>query len=76
MRDKFQSLAIVRGFFVSGVPMTITVDEKLLELSRCLADTAAQLQGGSLDDLAMKFAKAAENLLAQAVKSSETVKFV
>lgn len=56
--------------------MTITVDEKLLELSRCLADTAAQLQGGSLDDLAGKFAKASENLLAQAVKSTETVKFV
>lgn len=56
--------------------MTITVDEKLLELSRCLADTAAQLQQCELLDLAEKFAKASENLLAQAVKSSETVKFV
>lgn len=56
--------------------MTITVDEKLLELSRCLADTAAQLQDCELSDLAAKFAQAAENLLAQAVKSSETVKYV
>lgn len=56
--------------------MTITVDEKLLELSRCLADTAAQLQTGDMPKLAEKFAKAAEDLLAQAIKSSEIVKFV
>lgn len=56
--------------------MTITVDEKLLELSRCLADTAAQLQGGCLEDLAKKFASAAETLLAQAVKNSEIVRLV
>jgi hypothetical protein len=56
--------------------MTITVDEKLLELSRCLADTAAQLQDGSLKDLSKKFAMAAETLLAQAVKNSEIVRLV
>lgn len=56
--------------------MTITVDEKLLELSRCLADTAAQLEQSNIPDLAKQFAKASETLLAQAVKSSETVRLV
>lgn len=56
--------------------MTITVDEKLIEISRCLADTAAQLENACLPMLAKEFAAAASTLLTQAVKSSETVKFV
>jgi hypothetical protein len=56
--------------------MTITVDEKLIEIARCLADSAATLSGTDMRVLAAEFASAASVLLAQAVKSSETVKFV
>lgn len=56
--------------------MTLTVDERLLELSRCLADSAATLENAGLPKLAQDFAKAAETLLAQAVKNTETVRLV
>lgn len=56
--------------------MTITVDEKLVEIARCLADTAAQLNTSSLPMLAIAFEKASQELLAQAIKSSETVRVV
>lgn len=56
--------------------MTITVDEKLIEIARCLADSAATLENAGLPGLAKEFSSAASTLLTQAVKSSETVKFV
>lgn len=56
--------------------MTITVDQTLLELSRCLADSAATLENAGLPALAQEFAKAAAALLAQAVKNTETVRLV
>jgi len=56
--------------------MTITVDEKLIEISRCLADTAAQLQVSNLPALAKAFEKAAHDLLVQSIKTSETVRLV
>lgn len=56
--------------------MTITVDEKLIEIARCLADSAAQLEGTDFRALGKAFAEASKTLLDQAVKTSETIKFV
>lgn len=56
--------------------MTIVVDTKLIEIAQCLAATAAQLQESSMPALADKFAKAAADLLAQGIKSSEVVRLV
>ena len=54
--------------------MTITVDTKLVEIAQCLAATAAQLQESQMPKLAERFGKAAEDLLAQGIKSTETVR--
>jgi hypothetical protein len=56
--------------------MTVTVDAKLIEIAQCLAATAAQLQTSDLRNLAKTFEKAASDLLAQAIKSSEIVRII
>lgn len=56
--------------------MTITVDEKLIEIARCLADSASQLDGSKFPCLAQAFAEASMKLLAQAIQIHENVKFV
>jgi hypothetical protein len=53
--------------------MTIIVDAKLIEIAQCLAATASQCKESGMPKLAETFAKAAADLLAQSIKSINTV---